>query len=127
MRSCPTSRGSSRRIGWPSAQDRIERIVVRVARGEHDDEDAVERLTRETNERLEDEDLLGDILQRPIGEVVALICKDLGLTPDWDLMATEAWAIEERLQGDPASPFAGRAAGAKSGPPTRPTPQIASP
>jgi hypothetical protein len=87
-------------------RDRVERIVRRAVRAEHDDEDHVERLVHEANERLDDEDFLGDILKRPIGEIVALICKDLGLSPDWDRLAQEPWAIEERRQGEPGSPFA---------------------
>jgi hypothetical protein len=38
-------------------------------------------------ERLYD---IEDLLDRPIGATVALICADLGLTPDWEL-----WAVED--------------------------------
>jgi hypothetical protein len=87
-------------------QMRIERIVERVAEREHgDDEERVDRLIAEAGERLDDEDLYGDILQRPLGEMVALICRDLGLNPDWERLAGEAWALEERATGDRRSPF----------------------
>ena len=45
-------------------------------------------------------------MSRPIGEIVALICKDLGLEPDWGRLAQEAWAQAEIADGDPGSPFA---------------------
>jgi hypothetical protein len=96
---------------------RIERVVERVAEAEHpDDEEEVDRLIAEAGDRLDDEDLYGDILQRPLGEMVALICRDLGLHPDWERLAGEAWAVEEAEEGDPRSPFfTGRAPGLELG------------
>jgi hypothetical protein len=84
---------------------RVERIVGRIAAEEHrDDEDAVERLAAECAERLEDDDVYGDVMDRPVGELVALICRDLDLDPDWTRLAQEAWAQDEH--GLPGSPFA---------------------
>jgi hypothetical protein len=74
---------------------RVERIVERLIKAEHDDEDDIDRLAVEAGERLDDEDLYGDILDKPIGELVALICKDLGLNPDWTKLAEQAWAKAE--------------------------------
>jgi hypothetical protein len=54
-------------------------------------EDEIEQLSSEAYERLIDaED--GDISGRPLGDVAAGICKDLGLSPDWTarLMAATA-------------------------------------
>jgi hypothetical protein len=31
-------------------------------------------------------------VSRPVGELVALICRDFGLEPNWDALASEAWA-----------------------------------
>ena len=84
---------------------RVERIVERVARAAHDDDDAVDRLIAEAGERLDDEDLYGDVLARPVGELVSLICRDLGLDPDWERLSQEAWAIEEMASGVAGSPF----------------------
>jgi hypothetical protein len=84
---------------------RVEKIVDRVAQAETDDEDRLDRLADETIDRLDDEDLYGDVLTRPIGELVALICRDLGLDPDWTRLAEEAWAKEEIESGAEGSPF----------------------
>jgi hypothetical protein len=85
---------------------RVERIVERVAReacGE--DEAALDRLMTDAVERLDDEDLYGAVLDRPVGELVALICRDLGLDPDWARLSEEAWAKAEARSGLPGSPF----------------------
>jgi hypothetical protein len=86
---------------------RVQRIVRRVADdGEPLDAEALERLAAETAERLQDEDLYGDLLRTPVGEVVARICRDLGLDPDWASLAQEPWAQDEIRTRAPASPFA---------------------
>lgn len=97
--------------------DRVGRIVRRVIAAEHADEEVAETLDYEVQERLGDPDIYGDILDRPIGELVALICRDLGLSPDWDRLAEEAWAKDEIKAASPGSPFAARA-----GPGVRPSP-----
>lgn len=83
---------------------RVERIVERVALAAHgDDEDKVDALMREAGERLDDDDIYRDILTRPVGELVASLCRDLNLDPDWAKLAQEAWAQDE--ESDPRSPF----------------------
>jgi hypothetical protein len=89
-------------------KDRVERVVERVAReAVGEDEDALEKLMVEACERLDDEDLYGEVLDRPVGELVALICRDLGLDPDWTRLAGEAWARAEISSGAEGSPFVG--------------------
>jgi hypothetical protein len=90
---------------------RIERIVGRVIKAERDDKDAVERLAAEASERLDDEDLYGDVLARPFSEVVADIRRDLGLHPDWGRLAQEPWAREELDSGEAGAPLAAMIAG----------------
>ncbi|MDB5460338.1 MAG: hypothetical protein JWO72_2079 [Caulobacteraceae bacterium] len=85
---------------------RVERIVARVIQAELDDEDAVERLADEASERLDDEDLYGDVLARPFSEIVADICRDLGLDPDWSRLAQEPWARAEIDSGQAGAPLA---------------------
>jgi hypothetical protein len=92
---------------------RVEAIVERVAWTETEDEDRTESLLAEAAERLDSDDIYGDVLDRPMGELVALICRDLGLEPDWDGLAQEAWALDEIASGDPGSPFAAQALGEK--------------
>jgi hypothetical protein len=85
---------------------RVERIVARIAKAEHDDdEEEVERLVAEAAERLDDEDIFEDVLARPIGELVSVLCRDLDLEPDWKRLSGEAWAREEIASGAAGSPF----------------------
>src|SRR3569833_311014 len=75
---------------------RVERIVERVAReAVGDDAEALDKLMTEAGDRLDDEDLYGQVLDRPVGELVALICRDLDLDPDWARLAQEPWARAE--------------------------------
>jgi hypothetical protein len=85
---------------------RVEAIVARVAKAGCDDEDDIDRIVQETAERLDDDDIYGDVLTRPLGELVALICRDLGLDPDWTSLAQEAWAQAEMRDNPTGSPFA---------------------
>jgi hypothetical protein len=70
-------------------RERAHRMVERAIRAEHDDADDVEQLSEDAWERLRDEDLGDGLGERPLSEVVARICQDLGLSPDWS-----AWAIQ---------------------------------
>ncbi len=58
------------------------------------------------HERLEDPDDEADFARRPIGELVARICQDLGVTPDWSLWEAEDWALGEAEAKLPGSPYA---------------------
>jgi hypothetical protein len=91
-----------------SAARRVERrktkvrtAVERVLDAEPEESDA-ENLFYDLTERLETDYDDADITDRPIGELVARICRDLGVTPDWSLWQDEDWAIEAR--GITASP-----------------------
>ncbi len=90
-------------------RERVDRIVRRVIEAEEGDRKEVERLSGEAWERLEDEDVYGDLMARPIGEIVARVCEDLELSPDWNALAREAWAVEEAASGAVGSPFVARA------------------
>jgi hypothetical protein len=85
---------------------RVERIVERLAKREHQgDEDQIDRLVIEAGEHLDDPDRLEDIEGRPIGELLAIICRDLRLEPDWAKLAQEPWAKAEIASGMLNSPF----------------------
>jgi hypothetical protein len=58
-----------------------------------------ERLERETAERLRDDSRLADILTLPISEVIDIICRDLGIQPDWLRLSEEDWARGELRSG----------------------------
>jgi hypothetical protein len=64
-------------------QDRVQRIVERVIAAEVADAAEVDRLADEACERLEHDDIYGDLTTRPVGEIIAPICRDLDLSPDW--------------------------------------------
>ena len=86
-----------------AAEARVTRALRREIEAEHDDPDQVERLAAEAAERLE-RDLDGEALDRPLHEIVADICRDLGLRPDWPRLWDELSAAEDILgDGDAAS------------------------
>jgi hypothetical protein len=87
-------------------RDRAVRIVRRVARDHcRQEPHAVSAIAREAAERLDDDDIYGLVQTRPVGELVALICRDFGLQPDWNALAGEAWAKAEVARGARGSPF----------------------
>ncbi len=73
-------------------QTQTMRIVARVVDQDVADPREANRLIREASERLDQEDFYGDLLDRPVPELVAMICKDLGIEPDLFRFAQEAWA-----------------------------------
>ena len=100
---------------------RLERIVGRIAERQHDDPGEIERLLDETAERLDHDDLYGDVLARPTSDLIALICQDLGLDPGWATLAQEAWAREEIADGSFPLPVHGERLGPRpSSPPGSP-------
>jgi hypothetical protein len=56
-----------------------------------------------------DPDLDPDFQDRPLGATVALICRGLGLKPDWSQWAGEDWALAEARDRASGSPYAGPA------------------
>jgi hypothetical protein len=73
-----------------AAKARVESAVRRVAAAADNDDETLERLSAEARERLDDdEDVFGEILARPVSEILALIRHDLGLAPDWPKLAEE--------------------------------------
>ena len=96
-------------------------IVQELAEAASLEREAVERLVREAGERLEDDRFYSDLTERPMGETVALICKDLGVEPDWDLLSDIYWARSEIERPPPGSPYAGWKARQAHGPPLVPS------
>jgi hypothetical protein len=86
--------------------ERVRRIVRRVARTQETDCFKVDAFDRQARERLFDRDITGELEGRSIGELVARICADLGLSPPWRTLAEEAWAQAEILQRPEGSPYA---------------------
>ena len=88
-----------------SAKAMARRIIRRVIRAEHQDPDVIERLDRETVERLRSEEIYGWVSARPMSNAIAEICEDLGLHPDWDGLGKECWAVEEVASGNIGEPL----------------------
>jgi hypothetical protein len=57
-------------------------------------------------ERLEDPREDDDFADLPVSTLVARICADLDLTPDWDLWKNTDWAADEWRAAEPGSPYA---------------------
>jgi hypothetical protein len=85
---------------------RVERIVGRVIAEAFDDQAEADRAAEEAWDRLEHDDIYGDISRKPVSELIARICQDLGLSPDWPRLAQEAWAEEEISSGAAGAPLA---------------------
>jgi hypothetical protein len=85
-------------------QDVVESLIETEVEGDLGGERAT-GLLEALSERLEDNETLEDIGGRSIGESIALICRDLGLTPDWSLWAYEDWAKTEAQEQTLGSPF----------------------
>jgi hypothetical protein len=81
------------------AGDIIERMLDEVS------ESDAERLSDSLRERLDDADDC-DFADRPLGEIVAAICRDLGVPVDWSLWEDEPWAAEALAAERAASPEA---------------------
>jgi hypothetical protein len=88
-------------------KEQVQEIVTEAIEAGESDEAETERLHEALFERLEDPDDEADFADRPVGELVARICHDLELTPDWSLWEAEDWAIEEAEAKMPGSPYAG--------------------
>jgi hypothetical protein len=88
---------------WAAHERRgeIRGYVTEVIEAESDraSDHEVDRLLDDLEDRIEAYDhILGDT---PTGEVVARICADLGLVPDWSLWDNHDWAIEHLKARDP--------------------------
>jgi hypothetical protein len=87
-------------------RERVKRIVRRAIEADDRGDRETERLCEDAEERLDDSDIYGDLADRPFSEIVAQICHDLGVTPDWSRLAQEAWAREEMEHGPVGEPLA---------------------
>lgn len=84
----------------------VGRIVWRVASDKYEDDESCSRAQREAVGRLDADDLFGDVVARPVSELVAELSRDLSLTPDWPELAKESWARDEIASGRPGAPLA---------------------
>jgi hypothetical protein len=61
----------------------VNRIIRRVVGEGTRDVDICVYRWGQARERLEHDDIYGDLLSRPASEIVAAVCQDLGVAPDW--------------------------------------------
>jgi hypothetical protein len=113
--------------GW-KRKTKVGRIVEQAIEAEaaetRADRRETEGLLDDLAERLGDTDEL-EFADRPIGDLVARICRDLGVTPKWSLWEDEDWAIAEaRVQArgspdtaPPPDPYADHPGAADPEPP----------
>jgi hypothetical protein len=92
---------------WRSAR-RKRQVREIVEEGIEADADGYpeQRVLDDLNERLADSGEDADFADLPIGELVARIFRDLGITPDWSFWEDEPWAIEEATDKPAGSPYA---------------------
>jgi len=86
-------------------KDEARRLVEQAIEAEAGEGD-VEQLLADLHERLEDPDDTADFADRPMGVLIARICRDLGVAPDWSLWEDQEWAIDEAAAKPRGSPFA---------------------
>jgi len=91
---------TERTILTHSRETHARRIIRRALWPQTEDRESFERLIDRADIWLRDETLSGDLM-RPFSQIVADICRDLGLSPDWAVLAEEAWAREEASSGRP--------------------------
>jgi hypothetical protein len=101
---CKAERDQQRRAR--AHRERVERVLDRVIEGEAKSEAEGERLAAAVYERLEHDDIYGDLATRSVSEIIDLVCRDLGLAPDWVSLAQEAWAKDEIESRTAAAPLA---------------------
>src|SRR5579862_904245 len=83
-------------------EDRMAKVRARVAKAIQREAEAneVEDLAADLLERLDDDDIDAMLLTRPAGEIVARICKDLGLERPWRVWDGENQAAEDVEETD---------------------------
>jgi hypothetical protein len=73
-------------------KNKVKRIIEEAIDAEPRDPSDYENLLADLDDALEDLD--ADFGDRPFGENVTRICRDLGITPNWTEWAMEVWGIE---------------------------------
>lgn len=74
-----------------ACRKRISRLVMEAADRECETPDAFDALVAALNERLDDDEAYLDITERPLGETIERLCRDLTLDPDLSRWDGEGW------------------------------------
>jgi hypothetical protein len=89
-------------------QDREETVIdvaQEIMRDEGWSKTDISAQSEDLRDQLLDNEGYAGAFDRSIGETIALICADLGITPDWSQWAREDWAREEARDGAAGSPY----------------------
>jgi hypothetical protein len=91
----------------PRQRSQLKRLVIEAVK-RRDDRDSRDEfsLLSKMHDRLKEEDIERDLARYPLSELIARICRDLGIEPVWELWETEYWALEEARLKPPGSPYA---------------------
>ena len=94
-----------RRVEWSAERKtRVEAVIERQIKREHESEPQ-DRVDHEVGRVMEDVSdwldggVYGDLLARPLTDIVAEICRDFGLAWDEARMAREGWALDPSSAG----------------------------
>ncbi len=91
-------------------EDMVFEVLEATLKAEGLDREDVHERAVEINERvaesMAEQEWEYDYVRRPVGAVIARLCEDFGMEPDWSLWANEAWAIEEAQTNAEGSPYA---------------------
>jgi len=86
---------------WERIEDLVEREIERTAENEEDFYNLVFAL----EQRLDENQAYHDLENRPLGETVEWLCRDLCLSPDWRRWTGEGWLEDETPRRHRFSPF----------------------
>ena len=87
-------------------RERVRDLVIEAAEREIEAVEALCELEDALDERLEDDTAYEDLDGPPLREIVARLCADLKLDPDWSRWTGEGWAPRKPFERPRASPFA---------------------
>jgi hypothetical protein len=75
-------------------RDTVRELVGEAIAAEVADESRAREMRGDLRERLSERDLFGPLMFKPLREVVARICDDIGLAPDWSRWEGEGWSAD---------------------------------
>jgi hypothetical protein len=75
-------------------RDTVCELVGEAIAAEVADDSLAREMRAGLRERLSERDLFGPLMFRPLREVVARICADIGLAPDWSQWTGEGWSAD---------------------------------
>jgi hypothetical protein len=97
---------AAERMAEDALEARVFEVVEATLEASGMDAETLETRVAEISERMHEGEWEYDYVRRPIGAVIATICADLEIDPDWSLWADTDWAVEEARTAATGSPYA---------------------